>query len=173
MATGSTVSVLTESTPQRVLLYSSDEVGGRDLRRCVALARRLAAGAPGVQVVLATALVAHACPRLPRGVSILRLPGVPLERAGAASCLAPGIVRRARAAIISDVAARFEPDLVVVDRASSGAHGDFTAAVAMLAGRGLSVRLAIGLGDGCGAVADPRSVGPRRRAASAPARAAA
>ncbi|MBJ7596142.1 MAG: hypothetical protein JF886_15030 [Candidatus Dormibacteraeota bacterium] len=173
MATASTVSVLTEPSPQRVLLYSNDEVGGRDLRRCVALARRLATASPGAQVVLATALVAHTCPRLPRGVSILRLPAVPPERAGAPSRLAPGIIRRARAAIISDVAARFEPDLVVVDRASSGARCDLTAAVAMLAGRGLATRLVIGRGEGCGAVADPRSVGRRRRATSAPARAAA
>lgn len=119
------------SRPRRltkVLLYSHDTYGLGHLRRNLAIAGELLAGAAGVQVVLASGSPVLERVARPERLSCVQLPpvvktGVEDYRARAQGLSLP-LISRARSAILSDVVTRWHPDVLLVDHAPHGMKGE-------------------------------------------------
>ncbi len=135
----------------RVLLYSHDTYGLGHLRRNLAIARHLIEVVPELQVVVLTGSPAAGRFPLPRGVSLVSLPPVVKVAAEEYRSRDPrvefAVVRRARAAIIADVARRFEPDVFLVDHAPHGMKGELLLAFDTLRSHSPRTRIVLGLRD--------------------------
>jgi len=142
-----------------VLLYAHDTYGLGHLRRNLAIAGRLLERRPGMQVVLMTgSTVADRFP-LPRGLALVQLP--PVIKVGAEDYRPRdnswdiGLLRRARSAIMEDVARRFRPDVFLVDHAPQGMKGELLPVFATLRSTSPATRIVLGLRD---VLDDPASV---------------
>lgn len=138
--------------PTRVLLYSHDSQGLGHVRRNVALAHALAQHLPGrtgrgVTGMLLTGLDGIGA-TLPAGFDVVSLPGIHKAAGG----YAPRHVEvpmddliRVRRELLSAVALRFRPDLVVVDRHPYGVDNELRKALWRLRRRQPGTRIVLGL----------------------------
>lgn len=115
-------------SPSRVLLYSHDTYGLGHLRRNLVIARQLLGAARPPQVVLASGSpVIDQVPR-PPGLVCVQLPPVVKTGEDEYRSLEPSLtislVRRARSAVLSDVVARWKPNVLLVDHAPQGMKGE-------------------------------------------------
>jgi predicted glycosyltransferase len=136
---------------RRLLLYSHDTYGLGHLRRNLAIASHMLRTTKQLQVVLMSG--SPVAPRfpMPRGLSLVSLP--PVVKVAAEDYAARdgqigfGIVSRARAAIIADIALRFEPDVLLVDHAPQGMKGELLPTFETLRRRLPETRIVLGLRD--------------------------
>jgi len=137
--------------PRRVLLYAHDTYGLGHLRRNLAIARRLLEDRPRMRIVLASGSPVLSSFSLPRGLSVVALP--PVEKVGAEEYqpldrrLDIDLVRRARSAVIADVARRFAPDVFLVDHAPHGMKGELLPVFDVLQRWCPATRIVLGLRD--------------------------
>ena len=144
---------------QRLLLYSHDTYGLGHLRRNVLIAEDLLEHVQGLQVVLLSGSpVAQRFP-LPRNLTLVPLPPVVKtgvdEYAARNPRLPFSLARRARTAIMTDVARRFEPDVFLVDHAPQGMKGELLPVFDALRRWSPATRIVLGLRD---VVDDPTAV---------------
>lgn len=136
---------------RRLLLYSHDTYGLGHLRRNLAIATHLLRTTEQLQVVLMSG--SPVAPRfpMPRGLSLVSLPPVvkvaPEEYASRGGRVGFGVVSRARAAIMADVALRFEPDALLVDHAPQGMKGELLPTFVALRNHLPQTRIVLGLRD--------------------------
>lgn len=136
---------------RKLLLYSHDTYGLGHLRRNLAIASHLLAATPGLQVILLSGSpVSEYFPR-PDGLALVQLPAVTkvgadqyLPRDGRVSF---NLVRRARTAIMIDVATRFRPDVLLVDHAPRGMGGELLDVLTAVRHRSPDTRTVLGLRD--------------------------
>jgi predicted glycosyltransferase len=144
---------------QRLLLYSHDTYGLGHLRRNVLIAEHLLEHVPGLHVVLLSGSPVATRFPLPRNLTLVALP--PVVKTGVDEYAARDaripfpVARRARAAIIADVARRFEPDVFLVDHAPQGMKGELLPAFEALRRWSPTTRIVLGLRD---VVDDPAAV---------------
>ncbi len=137
--------------PQRVMLYAHDTYGLGHLRRNLAIAGELLERRPGLRVVLASGSPVISSFRLPRGLSLVPLPAV--QKVGAEEYrplddrLDIDLVRRARSAVIADLARRFRPDVLLVDHAPQGMSGELLPVFEALRCHCPETRIVLGLRD--------------------------
>ena len=144
---------------QRLLLYSHDTYGLGHLRRNVLIAEDLLTHVPGLQAVLLSGSPVAGRFPLPRNLTLVPLPPVVKtgvdEYAARDSRLPFSVVRRARTAIMADVARRFEPDVLLVDHAPQGMKGELLPVFDALRRWSPATRIVLGLRD---VVDDPSAV---------------
>ncbi len=149
----------TRPSLQRLLLYSHDTYGLGHLRRNVLIAEDLLAHVPGLQVVLLSGSPVEARFPKPRNLTVVPLPPVVKtgvdEYAARDPRLPFSVVRRARTAIMADVARRFEPDVFLVDHAPQGMKGELLPVFDALRRSSPATRVVLGLRD---VVDDPAAV---------------
>lgn len=135
----------------RLLLYSHDTYGLGHLRRNLAIAKHLLGAIPDLQIVLLTGSPSADRFPVPPGLSLVRLPPVVKVAVDEYRAREPGLdfghVRRARAAMIADVARRFAPDLFLVDHAPQGMKGELLPAFNTLHRFSPRTRIVLGLRD--------------------------
>ncbi|HVC40773.1 MAG TPA: hypothetical protein VND54_02215 [Candidatus Saccharimonadales bacterium] len=140
--------VAVDERPQRVLLYANRGGPGSHLHHDLSVAARFLEAVPQPQLVLLTGRAPADGPPLPRGVSVVYLPGAGDGMGGARHTLPERLVRRARAAIIADVARRFAPDVVLVDSGPEGRiDEELLPAIAELRTHSPSLPIVVGLGE--------------------------
>ncbi len=136
---------------RKVLLYSHDTYGLGHIRRNLAIAHSLLAREPSLQIVLLTGSVVSDRFELPRRLSVVKLPAVvkdgPDSYRPVDTRLTLGVVRRARTAVIADVARRFAPDVMLVDHAPAGMGGELLEVFRMLERERPETRVVLGLRD--------------------------
>ena len=151
MSYGHGTKVPTTRRLRRLLLYSHDTYGLGHLRRNLAIARHMLRTTEQLQVVLMTGSPVASRFSMPRGLSLVSLPPVvkvgPEEYAARGGQVGFGIVRRARAAIMADVALRFQPDVLLVDHAPHGMKGELLPTFEALRTRLPETRIVLGLRD--------------------------
>ncbi|MGI8563399.1 MAG: glycosyltransferase family protein [Candidatus Dormibacter sp.] len=136
---------------RRLLLYSHDTYGLGHLRRNLAIASEMLRTTKQLQVVLMSG--SPVAPRfpMPRGLSLVSLPSVVKvaaeEYAAREGRVGFGIVSRARAAIMADVALRFQPDALLVDHAPQGMKGELLPTFELLRQCLPETRIVLGLRD--------------------------
>ncbi len=144
---------------QRLLLYSHDTYGLGHLRRNVLISEDLLEHVPGLQVVLLSGSPVATRFHLPRNLTLVPLPPVVKtgvdEYAARNPQLPFSVVRRARTAIMADVARRFEPDVFLVDHAPQGMKGELLPVFDVLRRWSPATRIVLGLRD---VVDDPAAV---------------
>lgn len=147
----SALSELPTRPVRKVLLYSHDTYGLGHIRRNLAIGQHLLALRPNLQVVLASGSIVGHRFDLPQGLNLVALPAVvkdgpdsyrPLDER-----LTPGLVRRARTAVIADVARRLQPDVLLVDHAPAGMGGELRDVLDELRRDRRRPRIALGLRD--------------------------
>lgn len=135
----------------RVLLYSHDTYGLGHLRRNLVLARQLLMSPAPPQVVLATGSPVIDRVPLPPGLACVSLPPVIKKGADRYDSLDPSLdislVRRARSAVLSDVVARWRPDVLLVDHAPHGMKGELLPVFDTLRRRSPRTKVVLGLRD--------------------------
>ena len=135
----------------RVLLYSHDTYGLGHLRRNLVLARSLLTSPAPPQVVLASGSPVIDRVPLPTGLACVPLPPVVKRGAEEYDSLDPSLgislVRRARSAVLSDVVARWQPDVLVVDHAPHGMKGELLPVFDTLRRRSPRTKVVLGLRD--------------------------
>ncbi len=118
----------TEAPLSRVLLYSHDTYGLGHLRRNLVLARQLLGGVRQPRVVLASGSPVSDQVSRPPGLVCVQLPPVVKtgddEYRSVDPSLSISLVRRARSAVLSDIVARWKPDVFLVDHAPQGMKGE-------------------------------------------------
>ncbi len=136
---------------RRLMLYAHDTYGLGHLRRNLAIASHLLRTTEQLQIVLVSGSPVAARFPLPRGLSLVRLPSVvkvaPEEYASRDGQVSFGIVSRARAAIIADIARRFQPDALLVDHAPQGMKGELLPTFEVLRRHVPETRIVLGLRD--------------------------
>ena len=144
---------------QRLLLYSHDTYGLGHLRRNVLIAEDLLEHVPGLQVVLLSGSPVAQRFHFPRNLTLVPLPPVVKTGVDEYSARNPqlpfSLVRRARTAIMADVARRFEPDVFLVDHAPQGMKGELLPVFDALQRWSPATRIVLGLRD---VVDDPAAV---------------
>jgi len=138
-------------SPSRVLLYSHDTYGLGHLRRNLVIARQLLGTARPPQVVLASGSpVIDQVPR-PPGLVCVQLPPVVKTGEDEYRSLEPSLtislVRRARSAVLSDVVARWKPNVLLVDHAPQGMKGELLPIFDELPRASPRTRVVLGLRD--------------------------
>jgi predicted glycosyltransferase len=142
---------------QRLLLYANASGAGSHLRHDVSFAARFLEAVPHRQMVLLTGQAPVDGLPLPRGLSVVHLPTAGDGTAGVCHTLPEGLVRRARAAIIADVARRFAPDVVLVDSGPEGqVDGELEPAIAELRKHSPTLTIIVGLGEPLASAAPAR-----------------
>lgn len=115
-------------TIRSLLLYSHDTYGLGHLRRNLAIATHMLETTRGLQVLLMTGSPVSRYFAMPQGLSVVSLPSVTKCGAEKYVPLDPSfpleLVRSARTAIMTDVLARFRPDVFLVDHAPKGMGGE-------------------------------------------------
>ncbi len=136
---------------RRILLYSHDTYGLGHLRRNLAIAGHLLRTIDQLQVVLVSGSPVASRFSLPRGLQIVSLPPVVKVAPEAYNArdneIGFGVVSRARAAIIADVARRFRPDVLLVDHAPLGMKGELLPTFETLRRDVPGARIVLGLRD--------------------------
>lgn len=141
----------TERAVRKVLLFSHDTFGLGHIRRNLAIAQHLLAREPRLQIVLLSGSVVSERFELPRRLTVVKLPPVVKEGPESYRPVDPrltlGLVRRARTAVIADVARRFGPDVMLVDHAPAGMAGELRGVFEMLERERPRTRVVLGLRD--------------------------
>lgn len=136
---------------RKLLLYSHDTYGLGHLRRNLAVATHLLATTAGLQVVLLSGSTVNSYFPQPPGLSVVPLPAVRKVGAEQYRPLDAGVsfdvVRRARTAVMMDVALRFRPDVFLVDHAPIGMGGELLGVFDALRLRSPDTRVVLGLRD--------------------------
>lgn len=136
---------------RRLMLYAHDTYGLGHLRRNLAIAGHLLRTIEQLQIVLVSGSPVAARFAMPRGLSLVSLPPVvkvaPEEYESRDGQVSFGIVSRARAAIIADIARRFEPDALLVDHAPQGMKGELLPTFEVLRRHVPETRIVLGLRD--------------------------
>jgi predicted glycosyltransferase len=134
----------------RLLIYNG--LGGEGLghrERVLKIATAFTAELPGAQVLLATAAGEGLAGRLPPRVEVLALaPGGVARGPGRVELLTPGdlvAMHAARAGVIRDAAARFQPDLVLVEHSPAGVLGELLETFDLLGAARRPPKLVLGL----------------------------
>lgn len=136
---------------QSILLYAHDTYGLGHLRRNLNIADHLLRAHPGLQAVLMSGSSVTDRFALPAGLSVVQLP--PVVKVGPElyrprdSRLDLRLVRRARSAIMADVARRLRPDVFLVDHAPQGMRGELLPVFASLRASSPKTRIVLGLRD--------------------------
>ncbi|MHB8295184.1 MAG: glycosyltransferase family protein [Acidimicrobiales bacterium] len=139
------------SRPSRALLYSHDTFGLGHLRRNLKIASHLLGEEPGLRVVLMTGSPVADRFEMPERLSVVTLP--PVVKVGSEQYrsrdprFGTALVRRARSAIMADVARRFLPEVFLVDHSPAGMGGELLPVFDALAERSPSTRIVLGLRD--------------------------
>lgn len=136
---------------QSILLYAHDTYGLGHLRRNLNIADHLLRAHPGLQIVLMSGSSVTERFALPVGLSVVQLP--PVVKVGP-ELYQPRdprfdlrLVRRARTAIMADVARRLRPDVFLVDHAPQGMRGELLPVFAALREASPATRIVLGLRD--------------------------
>src|SRR5829696_7641691 len=134
----------------KALSYCHDTFGLGHLRRTLSVVAALADRCPDLTQLVATGSpLAHAF-RLPERVDYVKLPSVVKVGAGEYAprslAMPTDDVAELRADILTAVARRFRPELVLVDNVPSGLGGELLPAMRELRRRG-QTRLVLGLRD--------------------------
>jgi predicted glycosyltransferase len=134
----------------RLLIYNG--LGGEGLghrERVLKIATAFAAERPRAQVLLVTAAAEGLAGRLPPGVAGLALaPGGVARGPGPVELLTPGdlvAIHAARARVIRDAAARFQPDVVLVEHSPAGVLRELLETFDLLRAARRPPKLALGL----------------------------
>lgn len=150
----------TPSRHPRVALYGHDTCGLGHLRRNLALAAALRAGAARPDVLLITGSPAAQRFARPEGVEIVVLPSVRKDADGRYSAGALDVpldvVVGLRAATATAALTAWQPDLLVVDKVAGGFQGELTDALTALRRSGRT-RTVLGLRDVLDAPATSRA----------------
>lgn len=135
---------------RRILLYSHDTVGLGHIRRVAAIGKQLATEAPDDAVLILTGSDIAGSLQLPPNVDYVKLPSVRKvtnERYEARKLRLEGDdVMTLRAELIKETFRSFDPDLLIVDKAPLGVHGDLLPAL-KLARRSPRCRVVLSLRD--------------------------
>ena len=135
----------------RLLLYAHDTYGLGHLRRNLAIATHLMRSTEQLQIVLVSGSPVAGRFPMPHGLSLVSLPPVvkvaPEEYVPRDEHIGFGVVSRARAAIIADVARRFQPDALLVDHAPLGMKGELLPTFDVLRRHLPETRVVLGLRD--------------------------
>lgn len=149
--TGGSAALASGRRLRRVMLYGHDTYGLGHLRRNLAIAAHLLRTTEQLQVVLVSGSTVASRFPMPRGLSLVSLPPVvkvgPEQYASRDGGLGIGVVTRARAAIIADVARRFQPDVLLVDHAPQGMRGELLPTFETLRRHAPGTRIVLGLRD--------------------------
>lgn len=141
----------TSGRPSKVLLYSHDTYGLGHLRRNLAIAGRLLGERQASQVVLASG--SPVLDQVPGPDGLVRVALPPVVKAGAGEYrplhpqLSLSLVRRARSALLSEIAARWQPDVLLVDHAPQGMQGELLAVFEHLHATSPHTKIVLGLRD--------------------------
>ncbi|HUY60602.1 MAG TPA: glycosyltransferase [Candidatus Dormibacteraeota bacterium] len=134
-----------------ILLYAHDTYGLGHLRRNLAIADHLLRAHPGLQAVLMSGSPVAERFTLPAGLSLVHLPPVvkvgPERYRPRDQRLDLRLVRRARTAIMADVARRLRPDVFLVDHAPQGMRGELLPVFDALRQASPATRIVLGLRD--------------------------
>ncbi len=133
------------------MMYAHDTYGLGHLRRSLAIANHLARAIPDLNILLVTGSpVAHTF-ALPPRTDYVKLPSVVKtddEQYRARDLdLSPECVIGLRAALLTDVAMHFAPDVVLVDHAPRGMKGEALPALRSLRRAAPDTRIVLGLRD--------------------------
>ncbi len=135
----------------RVLLYSHDTYGMGHLRRNLAIARELLTGGRGTRVVLASGSPVLDRVTRPAGLSCVKLPPVvktgPDQYRSVDPRIDVSLVTRARSAVLCDVVARWQPDVLLVDHAPHGMRGELLPVFETVRRRSPRTSVVLGLRD--------------------------
>ncbi len=135
----------------KVLLYSHDTYGLGHLRRNLVIARELLGADRPPRVVLASGSPVIDQVTRPGSLECVQLP--PVVKTGADEYrsvdphLGISLVRRARSAVLMDVVARWQPDVILVDHAPQGMKGELLPVFDQLAVRSPRTKVVLGLRD--------------------------
>ena len=140
-----------QSSLSRVLLYSHDTYGLGHLRRNLVLGRQLLGGVRPPRVLLASGSPVIDQVSRPPGLTCVQLP--PVVKSGDDEyrsidpSLSISLVRRARSAVLSDIVARWKPDVLLVDHAPQGMNGELLPVFDELARCSPRTKVVLGLRD--------------------------
>lgn len=134
----------------RVLLYSHDTFGLGHLRRSRAIAAALASAFDGLQALILTGSPVAGRFTFPFGVDHIRLPGVVKTPEGEYVSESLGMsieeTTALRAGVIEAAAEDFNPSLIIVDKESTGLHGELIPTLERVKSAGRS-RVVLGVRD--------------------------
>ena len=135
----------------RLLLYSHDTYGLGHLRRSLAIAQRLAEDIPDIHQLLVTGSMVAGAYTLPPRLDIIKLPALSKRSNGRykARALPLSLDETAswRADMILQAAVHFQPDLLLVDKAAAGVHGELLPTLRQLKTWSPHTRLVLGMRD--------------------------
>ncbi|WP_299617835.1 glycosyltransferase [uncultured Tateyamaria sp.] len=135
---------------RRVVLYSHDTFGLGHLRRSRALASALTQSGVAASAIILTGSPVAGRFTFPESVDHVRLPGVKKLADGSYVSQAPGedieATTALRAGLIQSTVAQYEPDLLIVDKESTGFRGELLPTLEML-NRSGKTRIVLGLRD--------------------------
>lgn len=137
--------------PNRVMIYSHDTYGLGHLRRNLALAEALVRANPTMRIVIVSGSRIAASFEVCRGVDVVQLPPViktgPGQYESYGLAISLSLIKRARAAIIKDVIARFDPEVFYVDHSPLGMSNELVSVLDFLVSSRAEIRRVIGLRD--------------------------
>ncbi|HMB69256.1 MAG TPA: glycosyltransferase [bacterium] len=136
---------------RRILLYSHDTVGLGHIRRVAAIGKQLATEAPDDTVLILTGSDVAGSLELPPNVDYVKLPSVRKvtnSRYAARKLRLEGDdVMNLRAELIRETFRNFDPDLLIVDKAPLGVHGDLLPTLKLARQRNPRCRIVLSLRD--------------------------
>lgn len=136
---------------RKIMLYSHDTYGLGHLRRNLRIANHLLTVDSSLRLVLVSGSSVTERFPMPQGLTVIKLPSVRKVGAEQYQALDPrvgiGVVRRARTSIMSDVARRFRPDVLLVDHSPAGMHGELLGVFDTLRRHSPATRVVLGLRD--------------------------
>ncbi len=135
----------------RILLYSHDTYGLGHLRRSLAIAQRLAHDISDIHQLLVTGSMVAGAYALPPRLDIVKLPALSKCSDGRykARALPLSLAETAswRADMIFQSAIHFQPDILLVDKAAAGVHGELLPTLRQLKTWSPHTRLVLGMRD--------------------------
>lgn len=136
---------------RRILLYSHDTVGLGHIRRVAAIGKQLATEAPDDTVLILTGSNVAGSLELPPNVDYVKLPSVRKVTNSRYEARRLGLegndVMSLRAEIIKETFRSFGPDILIVDKAPLGVHGDLLPTLRLARERGPRCRVVLSLRD--------------------------
>jgi predicted glycosyltransferase len=136
---------------RKILLYSHDTVGLGHIRRVAAIGKQLATEAPEDTVLILTGSNVAGSLTLPPNVDYVKLPSVRKvtnsEYEARTLRMEGDDVMSLRAEIIKETFRSFDPDLLIVDKAPLGVHGDLLPTLKLARERGPRCRVVLSLRD--------------------------
>lgn len=150
---------LTKDSPKRMVIYSHDTYGLGHLRRNLALAQALVRINPAMRIVIVTGSRVASSFSATHGIELVELPAVvktgPDMYESQGLSISLSLIKRARAAIIKDVVARFDPEIFYVDHSPLGMSNELVPVLDHLVSAHPSILRVIGLRD---IIDSPRNV---------------